>query len=309
MFSPDGQMLEIKRDSTVAYVVDRAHFDRLFYKKAKNAGVEIRTETQLIDVDNDSVFVKKVRHGEIIKSKYVVGTDGITSKAREIMGIKVPSNYFVKGYQVMAKGKFDTEFVELYFGDFAKNFFAWVVPESKKIAKVGIGTTEGNAKAAFDRFLEAKNLDIDIVNYIGGVIASGPPIKEIVKDNIMICGDAAFQTKATTGGGILTGLFASEILGDALIEHFKYNAPLENYPKRMAALNKDFELHWKMRKYFNSLSEDGMNKLWGKLNKAKVGEFLAKYGDMDRPTRFMGKILSMPSMWRLLPEALSFLRG
>jgi len=43
------------------------------------------------------------------------------------------------------------------------------------------------------------------------------------------------------------------------------------------------------------------------MNKANAGEFLSNYGDMDKPSRFLGKAMATPSLWRLFPEAIKFM--
>ena len=52
-----------------------------------------------------------------------------------------------------------------------------------------------------------------------------------------------------------------------------------------------------------------MDKFFQRLNKANIGEFLSANGDMDKPSHFVGKILTKPSMWRMFPEALKFMRS
>ena len=39
----------------------------------------------------------------------------------------------------------------------------------------------------------------------------------------------------------------------------------------------------------------------------KAGEFLSNYGDMDKPSKFLGKAMATPSLWRMFPEAVKFM--
>ena len=159
----------------------------------------------------------------------------------------------------------------------------------------------------FNVFVQEKNINGEFCDKCSSLIPVGEPLKNIVKDNMMLVGDAAFQTKATTGGGIILGMVAGGIAADAIDRHFKENAPLKDYEKNCSELNRELRLHWKIRQYMNTKREDQIDRLFRGMNKAKLGEFLSQHGDMDRPSKFIGKILTKPSMWRLFPEALKFL--
>ncbi len=306
IFSPSHEMIEIKRSETVAYVVDRGAFDRTLAKTAVEAGVELKLNTRLIDIRNETLFVEHKGRGELIKSRVVVGADGVNSRTRKIAGIETTAKDYVHAYQMDVSGRFDPRYVQLYFGDYSKGFFAWVVPENEERARVGLASTSGNIRKDFNMFIQEKNIKGDFCDMCSSLIPVGEPFKEIVKGNVLLTGDAAFQTKATSGGGIILGMMAGRVAGDSVDAYFKNNVPLKNYERNLEPINKDLRLHWKVRQFMNSLSNEQMDALFRKMRKAKVGEFLAESGDMDRPTRFVGKLLAKPSMWRLFPEAIKF---
>jgi len=114
------------------------------------------------------------------------------------------------------------------------------------------------------------------------------------------------STKATTGGGIILGVQSAEVAANAITDHLKEKKPLNQYAKNMASINRELLSHWKMRKYFNSLNEQQVNQLFEKLKKANMEEFLAEHGDMDKPTRFIGKMISTPSLWGFAGLAMKF---
>ncbi|HIH09230.1 MAG TPA: geranylgeranyl reductase family protein [Candidatus Diapherotrites archaeon] len=307
IFSHNHEMIEVKRTETVAYVIDRGAFDRALAREAIAAGAELRLETGMIDVRKETVFVEHKGRGEIIKAKVIVGADGANSKTRRIMGINTGIENFVHAYQVDVKGHFDPHFAQVFLGNYAKGFFAWIVPENEERARVGLASTSGNVRKDFNVFINEKNITGEACDMCSKLIPVGEPLKATVKDNMLLAGDAAFQTKASTGGGIILGMHAGRICADAIHDHFASDAPLKNYEKGCNALNNDLRLHWKIRQFINSKSEEQIDKLFREMGKAKVGEFLSEHGDMDRPSRFIGKALTKPSMWRLLPQGLKFL--
>ncbi|MFH1586802.1 MAG: NAD(P)/FAD-dependent oxidoreductase [Candidatus Diapherotrites archaeon] len=307
IFSPHNEMLEVKRPRTVAYVIDRELFDKSLYKQAKEKGVEVRLNTKLIDVRNETLFVEAGTRGELLKAKYVVGADGVTSKMRNLMGIGTKPSNFVHAYQANIRGNFDKKFVEVYFRDYANDFFAWVIPESAEVARVGIATSQGNVKAAFDLFVSEKNFSGPFSSKSSALIPIGLPLKNLIKDNMFLVGDAAFQTKASTGGGVITGITAAEALCKTISGYLKDRKPFSSYYSHLKPLNKELNSHWKIHNFLSKMSEDKMDKTFRDIKNAGVEEFLNEYGDMDRPTQFLGKALTKPSLWKLAPLALRFL--
>ncbi len=309
IFSQNHEMIEVRKSETAAYVVDRGEFDRALARRAQEAGAEIRLSTRLIDVRKETVFVEHKGRGEVLKSKVVVGADGVNSKTRTVCGIKTTINDYVHAYQVDVKGRFDPHYVQLFLGDYAKGFFAWIVPENEERARIGLASTSGNIRKDFNVFTSEKNISGEFCDMCSSLIPVSGPLRNIVKDNILLVGDAAHQTKSTTGGGIMLGMQAGEICADSIDAHFKNGEPLKNYEKNISGINKELRLHWKIRQYINSKKEDEIDRLFRKLNKAKAGEFLSMHGDMDKPSRFMGKVMTTPSMWRLFPEAIRLMNA
>jgi geranylgeranyl reductase family protein len=310
IYSPDNTEFKVEKKDTVAFVIDRGKFDKGLALKAKKNKVEVKTDAQLIDVRGETVFVKNHGRGEIEKGRLVLGADGVNSKVRELMGVELPlQEKLVQSIQVTAKGSFDKNFVEMHFGNkFAPGFFAWVIPESAEKARIGLAAKIGkDIKGNFNKFVESKGLDIKVTKTIGGMIPVGEPLQPLVKDNMVLVGDAAFQTKATTGGGIVTGSAAADILVDAITEHFKNKRKLSNYENMVGKLNKDLNMHWKVRKFLNSLDDKGMDKMIAKMNKLKVNEFLEKEGDMDRVSAFLPKLLRKPSYLAFFPQMVKYL--
>src|SRR3989344_9229544 len=55
IFSHNHEMIEVKRSETVAYVIDRGAFDRILCRSAVEAGADLRLDTRMIDVRNETV--------------------------------------------------------------------------------------------------------------------------------------------------------------------------------------------------------------------------------------------------------------
>ncbi|MFA4907394.1 MAG: geranylgeranyl reductase family protein [archaeon] len=309
IFSPNSEFLEILRKEPVAVVVNREKYDKMHCGIALKAGVQVRTNAKLIDARNGNVFIRSDSRGEILKAQIVVGADGVNSKVRKLMGIPVGTENLIAGYQVRARNPsgWEKDFVQIHFGSFAEGFFGWVIPESREIAKIGVGVKFGsNAKKFFSQFVEEKKFEIEELDDIGGIIPCGKAVEKPVQENMMLVGDSAFHTKATTGGGLMLGALGADACSASIIDFLAGKEKLENYAKRLEPLNRELNSHWKIRQYLNSLSGEKMNSLIRDLKEAKVGEFLAEHGDMDRPTKFIGKFLSTPKLWKFAGIAMGF---
>ena len=307
IFAPNNDSIEVRRQETVAVVLDRARFDQSIEARAKAKGVEIKFGAKVRSIRGKNLFLE-AGHGELIKSDIIVGADGVNSTVRQAAGIGLGRENFVHAIQRLAEGTFTPDMVEVHVGRFAPGYFAWVIPKSEKIAEIGLGATLGtNINSALEEFVAKRG---EMVDWIGGpssfLIPCGPPMKSVVKDNIMLVGDAGMHAKATTGGGIIIGLKASEICAQTIASHLIHKTPLENFDKSLEGINKELALHWKMRKYANSLSYEQMNGFFSKLKKAGIKEVLEEHGHMDYPSRFVGKIIANPRFWFLAPEFMKF---
>jgi geranylgeranyl reductase family protein len=308
IFSPNNTQLRIERKKPVAHVMDRSLFDQTLYKQALKAGATIELNTSVINVKGNTLFTQSKGKGGMRKSDIIVAADGVNSRLRKIAGIDAQPGHFIHSYQVKAAGHFDPKFVELYLGNkFAPHFFAWVIPENEESAKVGIGCKVGvNPVHAFNAFLKEKQIDIHVKTSNSFLIPCALPIKNLVRPPMILLGDAAYQTKATTGGGIIMNCKSADILAGVLQEHITNGVSLDEYPKRMEGVFKELEMHYKIHQFQSRMTDEQLDKFFLKIKDAGVEQFLANEGDMDEPTRFIGKILGNPRMISLLPEALSF---
>lgn len=310
IFSPNGTELKVTSQETKAIVIDRKLFDQMLLKKARLMGVHVSTNTKLLNVRKNTLFVQNYERGEIKKAEYVIGADGVNSTLRHLMGLKTTRENFVHTIQATCTGEFEKEYVRLYLGDYAKGFFAWVIPLNEKKARIGLGNILGeNITQNFKDFLNQNIPNVRVFNPKSSLIPYGLPLEGIQKENMALVGDAAFQTKATTGGGIIFGMKAGNILGETIANTIKKNGKLSDYEKNMGLINRELRMHWKIRKYANGLKNEDINKLFLKLKEKGIEEFLEQEGNMDEPSKFIGKLAKKPSYWFMAKTLLNIARS
>ncbi|MFA5764017.1 MAG: NAD(P)/FAD-dependent oxidoreductase [archaeon] len=310
IYSPNGTELKVTLPTPVAYVVDRKKFDQLLLEEARNLNIHVATNTKLIDVRNNTLFVQANGRGEIRKAEFVVGADGVNSTVRHLMELKTTKDNFIHTIQATCTGEFEKEYVQLYLGDFAKGFFAWVVPISDTKAKIGLGTILGeNVAQNFEDFLKEKLPNVKAYTPQSSLIPYGLPLQGIVKKNMALVGDAAFQTKATTGGGIIFGMESGNVLAQTIASELKKTGSIKDYEKNLKSINRELKMHWKIRSYVNNLNNDQIDKLFVKLKNKGIEEFLEINGDMDNPSKFIGKLAKSPKYWFMAKTLLGIARS
>lgn len=265
-------------------VIDRAKFDRWLLKKAIKAGVKVFTEHRYLGfAGRKAVFADKKNRFLHAKTDILIGADGPLSevaKSNKLFG----KREFYTGLQARVKGKFDKEAFEVYLGSVCPGFFAWLVPESSKTARIGLAAKK-DALNLFLRFLEAKGVKKkNIINKQAGLIPIYNKSISSGSKNILLIGDAAGHVKATTGGGIVPGLKAAEIAAECILNG-------SNYKKELKKLNKELKMHLKIRKILDNFSDHDYNDLISMLGRKKVNAIFKNY-NRDSSYRLVVNLLS-----------------
>ena len=174
-------------------------------------------------VDEDTYRKKVIEEEDLVRANKpaVAAKDDLTSleqrlekKLDSIKGVE-------KKIDRLLSLVYDNEnIVEFYPG---VGDFAWVVPESKQIARIGLIARQ-KAGMLFKDFITdriGKNYKTKIIELQGGLSPVYNPKVQTQKDNVYLVGDAASMVKATTAGGIVQGLIGAEALVNS-IENLAY---------------------------------------------------------------------------------------
>ena len=245
------------------------------------------TEGSISFANKNNKFVR-------VKSDILVGADGPLSDVAKSNRLFGKRDFYI-GIQARVKGNFDPDIYEVYLGSICPDFFAWVVPESKTIARIGVGAKRYSSKL-FLRFLGIKGIKSkDILDKQAGLIPIYNKNICVNHKNWFFVGDAAAQIKATTGGGLVPGLKAAEILADCILNN-------KNYRKELSSINKELSNHLRIRKVLDRFSDKDYNKLLKMLNNKKIKSIL-KQSNRDLSSKLVVNLLfSEPRFLRYLTK-------
>lgn len=268
--TPNNEVTINKKD--VAYVIDRKEFDNYLYEKAKSVS-EFSLGEKVLGYEKAGNNFKVKTNKRIFETKHLIDASGPSNKSPYIIGM-----------QARVKLKRENH-VELFFGkNVCPDFFAWIVPETDEICRIGLATH--NPKEYFKKFHKQLG-EPEIVDYQGGMIPITKP--KLIENGVYLLGDRAGQIKATTGGGIVTGLKSAKLLSQGF----------SDYEERFSQeLEKELYLHYKIRSFLNKMDDKEIDNLIEISKKFK--KELEEHGDMDFPSLFLTKLLNTETITFLL---------
>jgi len=247
-------------------------------EKAEKAGAKFFLSHRFLDYKNKVIKVQDINANMIkdIEIDYLIGADGPLSDVAKSSGLKNKRDFLV-GIQARVRLN-NSNVVEFY--PFIEEY-AWVVPESKDIVRIGLATRK-NPKKALNDFLIRRLKKYDVIDMQAGLIPIYNPLSKIQKGNVFLVGDAAKMVKATTGGGIIQGMIAARALADSMTNKKSYN-------KELRAVKRDLLIHLKMRNIMDKFSLRDWNYLIKLFSKDKTKKVLES-NDRDFPSKFLVKL-------------------
>jgi len=320
IYGPYKAYLNVLSKTEKAYVVDRSKFDKKIRDLALSVGVEIVYNSRVVDIKDNTVFVNNLDKNSSAEYKFdfLVGADGPNSIVRKTFfpEYKDIEKEFIIGYQIYVEGEFTKNKVDLYFNDFSRGLFSWVVPESGSSAKIGIGVSllpdskkTNNPKAQLYEFIKKNNIIYDKeIGFCSSLLPISKPLSNFVKDNVIIIGDAGCFVKVTTGGGVNFGLMSAKIAAKALTNRIKDFKKLESYNADIKKYVSELNLHYKIRKYLLSKNNSELDELIQKLSDLNIASILEKEGDIDYPSLFIRKLFFNKKFFALFREFIRFLK-
>jgi len=199
-------------------IFDRNCVEKTLLNKADKLGVELIFERNMRDFKPPHEIV--LDDTNMIKGKVIIDASGIACQIGRRIGVNIqlrPEDIGVC-IQSRVQSTFDPDTIRTWFHKpYAPFGYAWVFPINESMANIGIGIPGG----------QKVDLNILLKNYIDDLISSrykiihtfracvpsASPLSPVVKDNVMIVGDAARLASSALGGGIENAIFSGGLAG------------------------------------------------------------------------------------------------
>ncbi len=282
VFAPNNQVFET---ASTDIIVNRTLFDNFLLKKAVEAGAKIEKPAKFISFQDNLLTIEKNNTMHKIPADILIGADGPNSKVSQLINNPKIPTYI--GAQATVKGKFQPNTYQVYLGSVCPEFFAWVVPESATVARIGLATKQTPHVHFKNLLVKLGYTEKDIIEHQGGLIPIYNPNQCIHKKNIYLIGDAATTIKSTTGGGIIPSIEAAETLLQCIQNKKDFNKELKR---------KKLWLHLYLRKFFDQFSDEEYNELVAQLKKSNVNHILEKYTRDNIPQLLFHLVVKKPSL-------------
>ncbi len=275
LYSPSDKAVKVK-SKEIGYVLDRKIFDYELAQIAAQEGAHVVTKANVIGITNNGgvsgVIVDVMGKKKEITAGIVVGADGIESRVGRWAGIKthVGLNDIETCAQVTAVNiSLEEDYCHFFFGqNVAPGGYLWVFPKGNGMANVGLGISGEHAKTKsalryLEDFLSTRFPDAGLLTTVAGGVVCAPPLKSIVKDGLLLVGDAAHQTNPVSGGGIVNAMIAGKIAGQvaaqAVTENDLSKKRLMEYSKLWdkAEGNKN-KIFYKIKNFIHGMTDNDL---------------------------------------------------
>ncbi|NYB26911.1 MAG: NAD(P)/FAD-dependent oxidoreductase [Methanobacteriaceae archaeon] len=315
LHSPSNHILKVAKGKPEAYVIDRVGYDQFLAEKAVDAGAELflKQNVRNLDPKSSSVIIgdgKGDFHGKIM-----VGADGSDSIVSRKLSMGSSDEKQLQAAQLLVdfgSDLFDMDCVHLHAYSTISPGFIWVIPLTTSTARVGLfGNFDYHTlNDMLKRFLDSDQ-DFEgyrVIKKYTGKIPVYNNKKKIVKDNVLLLGDAASQVKPTTGGGLIIGFKCAQIAANAAEKALEkddmgilreYNI---NYGKNF---KNELKTQLMVQKIFSSLSDDDLDFMFCKLKEEGAEDIISKYGEMDDQSSLVKELFKRGILFKILPKILT----
>lgn len=314
LHSPEDTILSVSKEKPEAYVLDRVGYDKFLSQLALNSGVDLFLNHRVEKVDSvKGVINLKNNENTKISADIIVGADGHSSVVSDTFNPPAESFQAAQCLIDVGEKRFQKNYVHLYVDSRVSPGFLWAIPLSESTARVGLF-----ADASYHQLtiilneLLTKRSELrgaTILKKYYGVIPKYNPQKQLVKDRIILLGDAASQVKPTTGGGLIMGFACAGIASQAATKALE-NENMEllmNYSKEYRnQFKNELKVQLMVHKIFKSLTDDDLEHMFRKLKQEGTEDIISQYGDMDSQSPLIKELLKRGIIFSILPKMLSW---
>jgi len=246
LVSPSNIRMELHHPNA-GFILNRKLFDKRLAEKAVSCGACLKVNAQAVGLlknkKGEFCGVRVLVNGKEkeYEAKVIIGADGVESNVARWAGmdfclgldqIGSSAQYLLDQVEV------ESDCTEFHFGHtLAPGGYTWVFPKGNSRANVGLViasdlSKEKKAKEYLDEFVTKRFYNFKIVESMMGGIPCFDRHKNLVKENILLVGDAGRVVDSLSGSGISTALLSGKIAGSVVSQYIKNGNSSVSFLKR-----------------------------------------------------------------------------
>jgi flavin-dependent dehydrogenase len=311
LHSPSGIEILIKAAETKALVLERQILNCELIDRAAEAGVDIRVHTEASGYENGVIELTHKNVTYKVQAPLIIGADGPRSAVARWFSLPSPPKMLIAAQAIIDRAPRREDFVEILFGkDVAPGFFAWAVPAEEGRMRVGLATPANiSAQSLLERLLTERRFSGKLVAKINSLIPIGTVDRTFAAGALLV-GDAAGQTKPTSGGGIYIGGLCAKIAGEVgacavASGDFSINS-LGKYEERWRKeIGADLKFGMVAHRTLAKLSDNEIDRIFTLIKQPALKELIEQEGDIDYPRYLAKAFLQRPMLWLQLASLIS----
>lgn len=305
LHSPN-KTLKVNKEKTAAYIIDRVKYDQYLLKRAENNKVTIKTNETVQKVNTEKGIVHTDKNE--FKGKIIIGADGANSKLSKQIQNEI-KYYCATQFLVKIEKDENLDYVDVYTKSNYFPGFIWKIPLKNNQYRIGMFTDKKfkDEKTILKEFISNnfKNSEI-LEEYYAHIPIYNKNIK-LVENRLALVGDAATQVKPTTGGGLILGFKAVNILEEIIEKTLKKEDTqlLTEYEKLFKKqYNKELKTQLKVQKTLQLLSDDDLDYFFVKIKEKNIEQLINEYGEMDKQSTLVKQIIKKGYLLSIFPKIL-----
>ena len=234
-------------------VLNRKLFDKRLAEKAAFCGACVKVNAQVVGLleNPKSASQKKGKFCGVgvlengkekeYQAEVIIGADGVESYVSRWAGmdfslgldqIESCAQYLLGDVEV------ESDCMEFHLGrSLAPGGYAWVFPKDDNRANVGLAvapdrTSEKKAKEYLKEFVSRRFSNFKIIESMMGAVPCFDRDKNLVKENVLLVGDAGRVVDSLSGAGISNALLSGKIAGSVVSQYLKNRGLSVSYLKK-----------------------------------------------------------------------------